>query len=176
MVSCCSRLHAEEEKRRKSDDCAWGETVGCISVYGSTLTICEGSSKFNMNVNLALWLQVHLQKHKHTIRPLHTQNGPAETVHIPAGMWWPISYETQTDILQKKCYDIAEILHIFISSEIISETYGFVSALVTICEFLKRPCEIVSAICASVLPLWWLMYLHNMFAFFSVYVMSEEFG
>lgn len=34
--------------------------------YSSSLTINEGSSEGNMDVNLALWLQVHLHTQKQT--------------------------------------------------------------------------------------------------------------
>lgn len=52
--------------KRKRDIYAWGETLGCISICSSSLTINEGSSECNMDVNFAFWLQVHLWTHKHT--------------------------------------------------------------------------------------------------------------
>ena len=69
MVSAAARDVCEkerEEEKCESDVSAWGETLGSISVYSSSLTISERASECNVDVNLALWLQVHLQTHKQT--------------------------------------------------------------------------------------------------------------
>lgn len=61
--------------------CVWSG-YGACGLYCSSLTIDEGTTQWNMDVNFALRLQVHLEKHKnkHTSPNLHAWN--RQIIHI----------------------------------------------------------------------------------------------